>query len=495
MKYSAKKKSSELTLKKFKKQTELSEELTTVDSPIDQSLPTSNEPVNPQQSGASIEAKTSDNSTSTSLTWLLGGLAVIGGGVALASNSKETLVPVDNSQPTPADPTPPHVAPLIPSTGSSILIADNLSETLQLPHFPFEDKDGDAVRYVIIEKVPLYGILMLNGAVVTNGQAIPAEEITAGHLIYDPAGAETSCVIEYRIQDTGASEQDTNTISNTGNLVIHIFPDHNYDDDYINIDPASGVITFDADSNTWFFDSQTHAGSVSVQSYLDTLHIPSAVVDMIKQMIPHDNSGLLESRETDWYVSFDITPNDDQTASVKVTRLGVHSGGEIASFDINANGIVTNEDGWAMVDHTYIDNFSDKQFTHVFNYLSNSNELIVDNITYTAPTSVDELAYDLQNSIAVSGTKPYDLDGNFALPEYLLNDILGHISESKDFKLALSISSKDDIPEGQAIEVFSAELTHAVFYDSSYTTLSSYTINNSSLEILNLFPVAEASIL
>ena len=73
----------------------------------------------------------------------------------------------------------------------------------------YSDPEGDAASNLLIDSVPFYGSLILNGVLVVSGQVVPFSEIDAGNLSYINTSLETgenSEGFNFRISDTGSGE-------------------------------------------------------------------------------------------------------------------------------------------------------------------------------------------------------------------------------------------------------------------------------------------------
>ena len=113
-----------------------------------------------------------------------------------------------------------------------------------LNDFPFSDpQEGHSLKSVIIDSLPLFGTLLLNGEAIAPGREISLEDLANGKLTFQPDGAgfrrSDGSSFEFRVKDTGGtanggqdtSYQQTFKLS-TGELIVgnNHFGDNNTPD-------------------------------------------------------------------------------------------------------------------------------------------------------------------------------------------------------------------------------------------------------------------------
>ena len=109
-------------------------------------------------------------------------------------------------------------------TNGSVTTAEDTSKVLGVADFGFTDPNdspANALAAVKITTLPASGTLLLNGIAVTAGQFVAASEITAGHLVYNPAAnVNGSTSFTFQVQDNGGTalggvdlDQSANTLT------------------------------------------------------------------------------------------------------------------------------------------------------------------------------------------------------------------------------------------------------------------------------------------
>jgi len=74
---------------------------------------------------------------------------------------------------------------------------------------PYEDPEGDAASMLLIESLPIYGVLLLNGIRVYVDQEISFTDITSGLFTYVNSNLEEKGINEefnFKISDAGSGE-------------------------------------------------------------------------------------------------------------------------------------------------------------------------------------------------------------------------------------------------------------------------------------------------
>ena len=91
--------------------------------------------------------------------------------------------------------------------GSTTIITTAMLTTGLNP--PYEDPEGDAASMLLVETLPKYGTLDLNGTKVFAGQEISFADITSGFLSYISSSLEAEGDVEgfnFKISDAGSGE-------------------------------------------------------------------------------------------------------------------------------------------------------------------------------------------------------------------------------------------------------------------------------------------------
>jgi len=93
------------------------------------------------------------------------------------------------------------------SHGSTTVITTAMLTTGLNP--PYEDPEGDAASRLLIESLPVYGVLLLDGVKVYVNQEISFTDITSGLLTYVNSSLEEKGINEefnFKISDAGSGE-------------------------------------------------------------------------------------------------------------------------------------------------------------------------------------------------------------------------------------------------------------------------------------------------
>jgi hypothetical protein len=92
-------------------------------------------------------------------------------------------------------------------TLGSTFVFTRASLTTQL-NPPYEDPEGDIASKLLVEKVPIFGLLKLNGVTVVNGQEIDFTDIDSSLLVYESEEFPTNEIegFQFKISDTGSGE-------------------------------------------------------------------------------------------------------------------------------------------------------------------------------------------------------------------------------------------------------------------------------------------------
>ncbi len=158
-----------------------------------------------------------------------------------------------------------------------------------LNDFPFSDpQEGHSLKSVIIDSLPLFGTLLLNGEAIAPGREISLEDLANGKLTFQPDGRDfrrsDGSSFEFRVKDTGGtanggqdtSYQQTFKLS-TGELIAG----NNYFGD---------INTPDNNIYYWIGDSGKDV----------ILGDKGGVLGMIPPPLPHSLGGLVLPDPSEW---------------------------------------------------------------------------------------------------------------------------------------------------------------------------------------------------
>ncbi|HEY9273083.1 retention module-containing protein [Achromobacter sp.] len=115
--------------------------------------------------------------------------------------------------------------------GSGNFVAGN-RYVFGLKDFPFSDQgEGHTMKSVIIDSLPLFGTLLLNGKAIAQGQEVSAEDLASGKLVFLPDagnfGDNDGSSFDFRVKDSGGTAhggQDTSHLQtfklNAGQFIV-----------------------------------------------------------------------------------------------------------------------------------------------------------------------------------------------------------------------------------------------------------------------------------
>ncbi len=100
----------------------------------------------------------------------------------------------------------------LPTTSNSeITMNEDTTYTYKLSDFNFSDVDGDSISKVRVDTLPVLGVLLFNGVVVSAGDEISASDIDNGLLTYKPAEHDSGSD-----QYAGDTRNDGTTVGSDG---------------------------------------------------------------------------------------------------------------------------------------------------------------------------------------------------------------------------------------------------------------------------------------
>ncbi len=111
-------------------------------------------------------------------------------------------------------------------TDATLTVTEDTIRTFSVADFGFTDADGDNLLRVWIDSLPAGGSLLLRGAAFPAGDWIPASDIAAGLLSYEPAADAAGAGVAsftFRVQDDGGTAgggSDTDASANTITLDV-----------------------------------------------------------------------------------------------------------------------------------------------------------------------------------------------------------------------------------------------------------------------------------
>ncbi|WP_454694058.1 retention module-containing protein [Achromobacter aegrifaciens] len=115
--------------------------------------------------------------------------------------------------------------------GSGNFVAGN-RYVFGLKDFPFSDQgEGHTMKSVIIDSLPLFGTLLLNGKAIAQGQEVSAKDLASGKLVFLPDagnfGDNDGSSFDFRVKDSGGTAhggQDTSHLQtfklNAGQFIV-----------------------------------------------------------------------------------------------------------------------------------------------------------------------------------------------------------------------------------------------------------------------------------